>query len=323
MGAERPSSAIDRLSVLAGRQFGRVSRLQLLSIGVDNDQIKRWIKTGYLLRVHARVYSVGHTGPSLEADLFAALLYAGPGAMLSHGTAAWWIGLVQRPPDPIHVSTPRRCGSLDDVVVHDRREHERVMTFQAPPKWGLGVRPPTRQNNGVLLRLPSTSIAQTAVDLAGVTGSEPLRLALAELDYRRALDVGTLREICARGRDGSAALKAALQRHQPRLARTRSPLEIRFLELCERHGVPLPEVNAMVHDRRVDAVWRRERVVVELDGEGNHGTWSQIKRDRSTELALRGHGFDVVRYSSDQVDFAGEEVSEDLRARLRERGPRP
>jgi hypothetical protein len=34
-----------------------------------------------------RDWNVGHRAPSVEADLWAAVLYAGPGAMLSHATA--------------------------------------------------------------------------------------------------------------------------------------------------------------------------------------------------------------------------------------------
>jgi len=34
-----------------------------------------------------RVYAVGHRAPSVEADVTAAVLYAGPGAMLSHAAA--------------------------------------------------------------------------------------------------------------------------------------------------------------------------------------------------------------------------------------------
>jgi len=57
-----------------------------------------------------------------------------------------------------------------------------------------------------------------------------------------------------------------MDRHEPRIALTRSELERRFLALCESAGLPLPEVNAVVEGWTVDALWCRERVVVELDG---------------------------------------------------------
>ena len=45
----------------------------------------------------------GTARPSVEADLTAAVLYAGPGAMLSHSTALWWRGLIDRQPWPTQV----------------------------------------------------------------------------------------------------------------------------------------------------------------------------------------------------------------------------
>jgi hypothetical protein len=58
----------------------------------------KWIKRGYLNPKLPGVYAVGHGAPGIEGDLAAALLYAGPGAMLSHGTAAWWFGPIDTRP---------------------------------------------------------------------------------------------------------------------------------------------------------------------------------------------------------------------------------
>ncbi len=217
--------------------------------------------------------------------------------MLSHATAAWWLGLIDHRPTYIDVSTPRRCKSLPGVRVHDRRPAERI--------WHRS--------------LPVTPIAQTALDLAAVFDEDRLRQALAELDFRRLLDLRALRSACGQGRPGSARLERAMRRHEPRLARTRSKLEIDFVLFCERFKLPLPEINAEIHGVTVDALYRRQGVVVELDGGGNHTTWAQIKRDRRNELILRGHGLLVVRYTSDQVNFEPKLVDSDLRATLGER----
>ena len=50
------------------------------------------------------------------------------------------------------------------------------------------------------------------------------------------------------------------------LAETRSVLEQRFLVLCEGADLPLPEVNASVVGLEVDALWREQQLVVEVDG---------------------------------------------------------
>src|SRR5258706_15919558 len=105
-------NAKDRVGRLAARQCGRISWAQLAARGVNRKSINRWVNQGYLLPALPGVFAVGHAAPSIEADLAAALLYAGPNAMLSHGTAAWWYGLIDNPPTTTHVSTPRCCRSL-------------------------------------------------------------------------------------------------------------------------------------------------------------------------------------------------------------------
>src|ERR1700761_8618706 len=82
------------LARLARTQFGLASRAQMIVAGIHPSAITRWMAVGYLHRVLPRVYAVGHTAPRVEAELSAALLYAGKGAMLSHATAAWWLGLI-------------------------------------------------------------------------------------------------------------------------------------------------------------------------------------------------------------------------------------
>ncbi|MDQ6606709.1 MAG: DUF559 domain-containing protein [Actinomycetota bacterium] len=290
----RDENAKVRVGRLGDRQFGRVTLDQLRQLGVSTSTVSRWCQNGYLRWVHPAVYAVGHAAPSVEADLVAALLYAGPGAMLSHTTAAWWLGLIDHPPVAIDLSTPRRCKSVPGVRVHDRRPAERI--------WHRD--------------LPVTPVAKTALDLASVFDEGPLRKVLAELDYRRLLDLDALQRVCGRGHPGSVQLKRAMRRHEPRLAKTRSPPEIDFLVFCERFGLPLPEVNARIHGITVDALYRRQRVVVELDGGLNHSTWAQIKRDRRNELVLRAHGLLVVRYTWDQVTFEADLISTDLRTTL-------
>jgi very-short-patch-repair endonuclease len=116
-----------------------------------------------------------------------------------------------------------------------------------------------------------------------------------------------------KGRPGSRSLRAALRSHLPQLAQTLSALEERFVELCERAAIPMPEINAQIGRMRVDALWREPRVAVELDGVAAHGSWAQIKRDRQRETALRAKGFQVVRYTWDQVTKQREIVIADLR----------
>jgi very-short-patch-repair endonuclease len=143
-----------------------------------------------------------------------------------------------------------------------------------------------------------------------------LRRAVAEADYRGLLYADQVTAVLGRGRRGSGVLRRVLDLHLPELAETLSTLEERFLELCERHGLPTPEVNARIGRMRVDAVWREQRIAVELDGAAAHGGWAAIKRDRRREMALRAMGFQVVRYTWDQATGRPAEVAADLRRLL-------
>jgi hypothetical protein len=76
------------VAAVAGRQAGRVAAFRLRHVGVGATTAARWTRAGYLYCVLPHVYGVGHLAPSREADLWAAVLYAGPDAALSHATAA-------------------------------------------------------------------------------------------------------------------------------------------------------------------------------------------------------------------------------------------
>lgn len=284
-------SAKERVARVAGRQFGRISWAQLTALGIDSRTIRDWLRTCYLHRVLPRVYAVGHTARTIESQLMEAVLYAGPGAMLSHATAAWWVGLVDSKPYMTDVSTPRRCRSMPRMRIHQRRALERHM------------------HRG----LPVTPFTRTMIDYAASASRSQLRLALARADYQGGLNLPALEAELRPGRPGGARLRRALNSHQPRLARTRSGLEVVFFELCEAAGLPLPEVNAEVGRWEVDALWRQQRVAVELDGPQNHRTPAQIRRDRRKEIELRRAGLTVLRYSDEQVDHDARAVIAEVR----------
>jgi very-short-patch-repair endonuclease len=252
------------------------------------------VRAGFLIRRLPGVYAVGHAAPSLTAELTAALLYAGPNAMLSHATAAWWVGLADYRPAVIHVSTPRRCAGLPGIVVHDRRALTR--------SWHR--------------ELPVTPVGQLLLDLANHASAVDLRRALANAEYHGLLELDTLEALLGQGRAGTAALRAALEHHQPQLARTRSELERALLSLCERECLPVPDFNVWIEGFLVDAVWRQQRVIVEVDGRAGHSSWARIRTDRRRDLVLRRAGCVPLRYVWEQVTGRVPEAADDLRAAL-------
>ena len=292
--AGRDSFPTSRLAAIATRQWGVVSWDQLLGGGITPSGVSRWVEQGRLHRIHPRVYSVGHRALSTEGRLAGALLYAGPGAALGHGTAAWWWQLWPDPPSAVHVVTSRDRRSRLGVHVHRVREVERL-THRA---------------------LPVTSVAVTIRDLAQVIPVRRLRRTLAEADYRHLLEVDAPEVLLARRRPGVAKLRAALAGHLPELALARSELEERFLILCQDEGVATPRVNVTVEGFLVDALWTEPGVIVELDGHRAHARSAAVERDRDRELALRAAGFTVLRYTWRQVTQQQDRVVADLRAAL-------
>jgi hypothetical protein len=248
----------------------------MLRLGFSATTVAGWVERGYLIRVLPKVYALGHTVPSREGDLWAAVLYAGPGAGLSHATGTQWCGLIEFAPKVIEVTTPRKIKSIPGVVrVYGRRSDLTRVRWRG---------------------IPVISIPEMMVDLAATADIRLVRKALANLDYRGQLDYELLRAACVKGKPGSNALRSALAGHQPKLAHANGPLEETFVEFCERWRLPIPRLNVRVHGILVDAYWPAAGLVVELDGHANHSSPAQRQRDRRRDLDLRTHGLTVLRY---------------------------
>jgi Protein of unknown function (DUF559)/Transcriptional regulator, AbiEi antitoxin len=290
----RKSISAVGIGAVAARQWGVVALAQLRARGYNDTAVARLVARGYLVRVHPAVYAVGHQPLRIEGRLLAALLLAGTGAALSHTTAAWWWGLIETRPSVIHVATPHRPAPARGLRVHRPREVERVIER----------------------RLAVTPVARTLLDLAAIVDFATLRGALAEADHRKLLDPGTVLAGARRGRPGARALRLALARHLPELANTGNEFEAKFLLLVEKAGLPVPEMNGRVEGLMVDALWRSERVVVELDGHATHANPVANEEDRRREMMLRRAGFRVCRYTWQQVARQPELLLRDLRDQL-------
>jgi len=79
----------DIVAKRAARQHGRVAWRQLLDEGIDRYTIQRWLDDHRLHRVHDGVYAVRHLVPGADADMMAADLACGRGAVASHDSTAY------------------------------------------------------------------------------------------------------------------------------------------------------------------------------------------------------------------------------------------
>ncbi len=290
----RLQTITERLVGVAARQFGVISFAQLQACEASKGMIARATARGWLHKVFPRVYAVGNPSLTVAGLHAAALLYAGPGAALSHVSGGWWLGMLYNRPGAIHVSTPRQVAPLKGICLHRPKELGRIMHAG----------------------LPVTPAARVLLDIATQVPFNDLRTALAQAAHLRYLDLAAVQRTLGRGHTGATVVREAMARHLPQLARTRSGLERAFLFRCERHEIAIPEVNVRVGRWEVDALFRDAGLAVELDGDGAHGHEVAVDRDRRKELDLRAAGLTVVRYSNDQVKKTPEAVARDLTSTL-------
>ncbi len=69
-------------------------------------------------------------------------------------------------------------------------------------------------------------------------------------------------------------------------------------------------------ETEVDFLWRKPRVVAEVDGFGTHGTRQAFQRDHRRDQMLRLGGWEVVRFTWDDVTKEPEHVMEVVHATL-------
>src|SRR5690242_15267625 len=91
-GLEPPSPDL-RMIEFASRRHGVVSRAELSDLGLTRRAIEHRLENGRLHSVYRGIYAVGRPDVSREGRWMAAVLAAGPGAVLSHLSAATHWGI--------------------------------------------------------------------------------------------------------------------------------------------------------------------------------------------------------------------------------------
>lgn len=289
-------------------QAGVVSRQQLLRDGVNRMTIVSRVKRGQWRQVHPGVYMTFAGELTRQAELWAAVLYAGRGAMLSHETAAEILGI-----------TDRRAGSIDVTVPAPRR-------VIAPH--GVTIHSSSLARN--LWRpfpgFPShTFFDETVIDL--VDAAEHLDDAIGWVTRvlgRRLtqpqflMATMTSRKRLRWRREVTEFLEASA-------SETESVLEYRYdRDVVEAHGLPaadkqVPFTKANGRKGRRDRAYARYRLLVELDGRQYHGEDRHGEdRDRDNHAAATGNA--TLRYGWRDVTLGACESAAQLYAALRQRG---
>jgi very-short-patch-repair endonuclease len=268
-----------------------VSRAQLLAAGLSSRSIERRLANGRLHRVHAGVYVIGRPELSRLGRLMAAVLACGPGAALSHASAAELWGILARRPGPIDVSVPLpRCPRVPGVRVHRRRALAGAATT-------------------VECSTPVTAVVRTLLDLAAAgTDESVLQHAINEADRLDLIDPEALRASLDQhgGEPGVARVRSLLDRSTITL--TDSELERCFLPIARAAGLPPPLTQQRVNGFRVDFFWPELGLVVETDGLRYHRTPFRQARDRRRDQAHAAAGLVPLRFTHAQVALESELV---------------
>ena len=295
-----------------GRQEGLVGRRQLEGAGVSAGRIKGAIKDGRLCPVFRGVYAVGPAPLGPRAWIRAAVLASGPGAMASHRSAAFLLGIGERPPRVVDVIAPRQGGRrIDGIRFH-------------------GVPYPAASERRLVHGIPCTTVARTIVDLAGTYGEADLREVFELAATRRLLDLDAIETVLNDGpvRRGAPCLRRVIDAWRPvaataRHSTVRSLFEAKLLPLLAAANLPMPKINAPVRTAErfleVDLLWPDERFVVEADSRIHHATEVAFERDRKRDLDLMEVHYGVLRLTWKQVEREPQKVFAVVRRELERR----
>jgi very-short-patch-repair endonuclease len=91
--------------------------------------------------------------------------------------------------------------------------------------------------------------------------------------------------------------------------------------MLSRFNVPRPEFQADFHGHPVDGIYWRERLIIELDGERDHGQWDRIEQDHIRDVLALEHGFQTVRITWRMVTEHPRRLAGQLRRILALRAP--
>ncbi len=231
----------------------------------------------------------------------AAVLSRGPGAVLSHRSAAALWGIRDDYGGPIDVTSPSRTRSRGAIRAH----HVTLLADEVTIEDGI----------------PVTTVPRTIFDLAA-DSPHAVEPALRQSEYLRLHDRLSLPDLLDRhpGHRGNKAIRAAIGRLEESTGRPRSEMEERFIRFVDHHGLPRPNLNVWLTigpDRfQVDCLWPDHHLIAELDSWSAHGTRSAFRADKTRDRKLLAAGYRTTRIAWIHLDSEPDSLADDLRALL-------
>lgn len=252
-------------------------------MGWTRGEIRSLERRELLFRAHAGVFFLS-AHPSRLSVWTAAVARCGDAALLSHFSAAALWKLAKADDGWPHVTVPR--DSVKKVM--EIRLHET-----------------TRSTVRVVRdRVPVTSLQRTIEDCSRTMTPPAIKAMLRQAEYHHTLDLTTLA--------GPRRLREVLRTYVPGQGRTDSELEADFYELAARAGLPAPILQCHIPGGRADFLFPSLRLIVEVDGYRAHRGRIAFRDDRARDRENRRRGYDTLRFTWEDVQFAADAVVADL-----------
>jgi Transcriptional regulator, AbiEi antitoxin/Protein of unknown function (DUF559) len=294
MGASKLVAQDRNAWALARRQYGVVTRDDLLGLGFSPKAIRHRLATGRLRPVARGVYTVGWRLTDRKQGWMAAVRVCGMGTVLSHASAAALWGIGPEGAGPVDVTIRRRGGVSRPGI--NARSRPRLSERDVTERHGIPVTTPVR----------------TLIDQATELTPNRLERMVNEADKHDLIDPEALRTALDdyAGERGVKPLRALLDRLTFRLSDTE--LEVLFRPIAAKAGLPTPLTKEMVNDFEVDFYWPDLGLVVETDGWRYHRTASAQTRDALRDQTHTAAGFTTLRFSHYQVKHESRHVRDVL-----------
>jgi hypothetical protein len=287
------------LSELSRTKHGVFALDQLRALGLTAPAVRSRLAAGRLHRIHHTVYSLVPKELLKRDGLYmAAVLACGPGAVLSHRSAAALLELRDWGHTQIEVTVPRRSA----------RRHDGIKVHRSTAL--------TDKDVTVVNEIPCTTVARTLLDLAEVVTQRQLERSFDQGEILEVLDLKAIDDQLARNptRPGAKAVRRVLTEHYIGSTPTANENEERLLALTRAAGLPDPRVNFFIDpgdgDRpiKVDFVWPEQRVGLEVDGRETHDTQQQFEIDRERDQRLIAAGWRIIRTTWRQLKFRPDDL---------------
>ena len=297
---------VEGLAELRRLRGAIVTRAELQALGYTASAVRAQLDAGRWQQVHPRVFAL-HTGPlTWITRAWAALAYAGPGAVLSHGSAAYARGWTKEPGGPIHVTVPynRVVRPQPGIRTHRSRSYLHIVARDSV--------------------LPCTTAARTVADVlrSCETEQEATAFVLECIRTRRVSAESIAPELLAERRHPWR--QAALDATGAAVRGNQSLLEGMWSRIEEAHGLPAGDRQVrVVRDGAAqfqDVRYHAYAAVVELDGRIGHedteGRLRDMRRDNANTIA----GLATLRFGFYDLTHRGCEGAAQLAALLRRNG---